>query len=84
MNNMTKVEKKINYLKKENNILKQLLKQINSMDLYEKDIDYDCDDNLIVDTRYFSIEEKIMDEMKFETNPETKNIKKNILKYIEK
>ena len=44
MEEKSKTQQRIEYLKKENRILKQFLRKINKMDLYELEYDYDIED----------------------------------------
>lgn len=73
-----KLQKKIDYLKKENEILKSILKRVQQSDLYELDFDYDWDEELQQTELPFVLDNLILDELEGKDN----NIKKNILSYF--
>ena len=70
-----KLQKKIDYLKKENEILKSILKRVQQSDLYELDFDYDWDEELQQTELPFVLDNLILDELEGKDN----KIKKNIL-----
>ena len=84
MEEKSKIQQRIEYLKKENRILKQFLRKINKMDLYELEYDYDIEDELIDYPIYFSMEEIIEQSLEDESDPESMKIKSNLLTYIRK
>ena len=61
-----KLQKKIDYLKKENEILKSILKRVQQSDLYELDFDYDWDEELQQTELPFVLDNLILDESKRE------------------
>lgn len=73
-----KLQKKIDYLKKENEILKSILKRVQQSDLYELDFDYDWDEELQQTELPFVLDNLILDELEGKDN----KIKKNILSYF--
>ena len=73
-----KLQKKIDYLKKENEILKSILKRVQQSNLYELDFDYDWDEELQQTELPFVLDNLILDELEGKDN----KIKKNILSYF--
>ena len=82
MTEINKIQQKISYLKKENQILKNLLKKVNKMDLYIIDYDYDINDELVEYPELFNLKDIIQDSIDEEKDNEKRQIKKNIRSYI--
>ena len=82
MTEINKIQQKISYLKKENQILKDLLKKVNKMDLYIIDYDYDINDELVEYPELFNLKDIIQDSIYEEKDNEKRQIKKNIRSYI--
>ena len=71
---------KLELLKKENELLKKILYSIYQHELYELELDYDYDENSILETVYFDISNVIRETLKEESN---EDVKKRILTYFD-